>query len=276
MRGLRRAWNQRNLAEFRACCGWIADYLARAAADREALRGSDWTHGALDLLRGHWKPGSAAGRAAMRALGDRLDRSTRELTDRMIAAHGLSGSSASSIEQRIRDYEVRGAVWSLDERGGALLGGAVSGALGGLAADALSGGLSLGGGMIAGGILGALGGAALGRGFRLIRGRAEPAVSWSPVFLDRLLRQTLLRYLAVAHFGRGQGAFRELERPAHWAGLVDEELRTDPRGLRALRERSGRRGEEAGPPRAELARLVEKMIRAVLLRAYPEARNLFS
>ena len=64
--------------------------------------------------------------------------------------------------------------------------------------------------MIAGGILGALGGAALAHGYRMVGGREEPSVTWAPQFLDQLSRQVLLRYLAVAHFGRGRGPYRDL------------------------------------------------------------------
>ena len=68
--------------------------------------------------------------------------------------------------------------------------------------------------MIAGGILGALGGSALARGYRMVRGADVPSVSWSADFLDQLLRQAMLRYLSVAHFGRGRGRYRDLEQPA--------------------------------------------------------------
>jgi len=274
MRALRVAWDERGLAVFRSCCGWIADYLGRAAADREPLRSGHAAQGAVDLLRDALRQGAPGRRLAMRALNERLDRSTQELMERMIAAHGLAGTSVARIEQRIQDFEVKGDKWPLDERSGALLGGALSGALGGLAADALSGGLSLGGGMIAGGILGALGGAALGRGYRLIRGASEPAVCWSPGFLDRLCRQALLRYLAVAHFGRGQGDYRDLEQPAHWGGLVDDELRAGREGLRRIWDLAGQRGGAGDPLRGGLLRAVEGATRAVLLRAYPHARDL--
>ena len=274
MRALRAAWDERGLAVFSSCCGWIADYLGRAAADREPLRRGSGARGAIDLLRDALKPGAPGRRLAMKALNDRLDQSTRELMQRMIAAHGLTGTSAARIEQRIQNFEVKGDDWPLDERSGALVGGALSGALGGLAADALSGGLSLGGGMIAGGILGALGGAALGRGYRLIRGTPEPAVCWSPDFLDRLCRQALLRYLAVAHFGRGQGDYRDLEQPAHWGGLVDDELGARREELRRVWDRANQRSGADEPLRGGLLRAVEGTTRAVLLRAYPHARDL--
>ena len=50
----------------------------------------------------------------------------------------------------------------------------VTGALMGLKADILSGGLTLGGGMLAGGVLGALGGAGLARGYNQVKGVETP------------------------------------------------------------------------------------------------------
>jgi hypothetical protein len=273
------AWNERNLAVFRSCCEWMADYLCRAALDREApARGGASEgdeRGALELLKGAVKFSVVEKRRAMTVLGERLERSTRELMARMIEVHGLSGASAATLERRIHDFEIRGGKLPLDERSGALLGGALSGALGGLAADAVSGGLTLGGGMIAGGILGALGGAMLGRGFRLIRGDREPAVSWSPAFLERLCRQTLLRYLAVAHFGRGRGTYRDLDQPERWSEDVEETLRGHQASLRVLWQRAEQDGPGARDEiHAGLTRVLESCARDVLVRAFPLARDL--
>jgi hypothetical protein len=36
-----------------------------------------------------------------------------------------------------------------------------------------------------------------------------------------------MRYLAVAHFGRGRGDFVETEYPAHWRGVVQQEVQRE-------------------------------------------------
>jgi hypothetical protein len=277
MHSLTAAWNEANLELFRSSCGAMAGYLLRAARDRESPGRGEAARGTLGRLGEALKFSAVDRKRAMKSLNERLDRATRELMDRLIDAHGLTGTSASKIEQNIQDFEVRGGGAALDERSGALLGGAISGALGGLAADALSGGLSLGGGMIAGGILGALGGAAVGAGYRIVKGEQAPAVTWSTPFLDRLCRQVLLRYLAVAHFGRGQGDYRDLDRPDRWSAAVEETLYRQRETIQAIWSAAERHSEGAEEGLCnELKPVIERAARDVLLRAYPHAGDLLS
>jgi predicted GTPase len=266
------AWMRYNQEIFEASCLRMAGYLARAAIDRENQRSGLDSTGALkvvsDLARA-MRGGAVAGKAARSALNERLDRATQELMQRMISDHGLLGSSAAKIEQRVQNFQLKGRI-PFDERSGAVAGAVVSGALGGLAADVLSGGLSLGGGLIAGGILGALGGSALAKGYRLVVGDSEPYVRWTDEFLDALCLQVSLRYLAVAHYGRGQGRFRDLERPAHWSEAVSRELahrRGSFQKLWQLADRSGAR--ERDRLESELHALLRESLRSVLKAAYP-------
>jgi hypothetical protein len=271
------AWNERNLAVFHASCEAMADYLLRTATDREAPGAAEGgssaesERGVLGDLGKVLKSTTIDRKRAMAALNDRLDRATTALMERLISEHGLYGESAAKIEQRIQDFQVKGST-PLSERSGAIVGGVVSGALGGLAADAITGGLSLGGGMIAGGILGALGGAALARGYRMVGGREEPSVTWAPQFLDQLTRQVLLRYLAVAHFGRGRGPYRDLDRPAHWNEAVQ-------RALAKHEDRLGKIWDEAerGDGRTgNLVPILDSALRDVLREGYPRASRLLT
>ena len=108
----------------------------------------------------------------------------------------------------------------LDETQAAMWGGAVTGALVGLKADVLSGGLTLGGGLLTGGLLGALGSAGLARCVNLVRGTDRSLVAWKPEALEAMAEAALLRYLAVAHFGRGRGDWAQGEAPPHWKDVV--------------------------------------------------------
>jgi hypothetical protein len=47
---------------------------------------------------------------------------------------------------------------------------------------------------------------------------------WDDAFLTALVGASLLRYLAVAHYGRGRGDWIEAEYPAFWAPLVAQVL----------------------------------------------------
>ena len=277
MKVLATAWNDRHREVFSASVRNIGRYLADTATDREeAEPASDPSSekGTLETLRDAVWFSAVDKRRAMKALSERLDRRTRTLMESLIADHGLFGDSARTIERRVQDFQVRGKI-PFDGRSGAVAGAVVSGAVGGLAADALSGGLSLGGGMIAGGILGALGGSALAKGYRLVAGDRRPSVRWAAHFLDELSRQALLRYLAVAHFGRGRGGYRDLEQPEHWSESVGRALD----GRRRRLERLWKEADEGGPQsatrvRSALDKILEDALRDVLRTAYPKASSL--
>jgi hypothetical protein len=129
--------------------------------------------------------------------------------------------------------------------------------------------------MIAGGILGALGGSALAKGYRVIGGSKNPSVTWTPGSLHRLCHQAMLRYLAVAHFGRGRGGYRDLEHPAHWSEAVDRVLgsrRSVLEGIWSDADKSGAQATERVA--ARLGTVIEASLREVLRDAYPGASGL--
>lgn len=250
MEELTDAWRQRNLKVFERAVEAMARYLRVAVEDREELASR--------------KPSRGDKQRAMEALADRLDKSTEGLMATLLELHGLEGSAGAEIDRQLEAFAVEGEDL-LDPEKGALWGSVLSGAAGGLAADLMSGGLSFGGGMLAGAILGALGGAGLARGFRLIKGDKHPEISWTPIFLERLIRQILLRYLAVAHFGRGRGEFRQLDVSHRWQSLVAAELRRDAEAWRKILTDD-----------RELEALVDRTVRNILIAGYPEAAALLA
>jgi hypothetical protein len=267
MRACLAAWEGRNRTVFQESVARQAAYLAAVAADRELLA-PPADGGLVAGLRLDVRGRSRA----MQALRGRLETATRRLVDELIALHGLDGHSTVQLKQRLDDFSLTGASWLTPTRGAAV-GSVVSGALGGLAADLLVGGLSFGSGAVAGAVLGALGGAGLSQAFRLATGAEAPAVAFAPAFLHDLARQTLLRYLAVAHFGRGRGGYTDVELPPEWRGLADRALAPlDPLLAAAL----------ARDPvaRAEAARRLEAALsaglRAVLVLSYPEAARVLA
>jgi len=202
----------------------------------------------------------------MEALALRLEAAERELWDAVIADHGLEGRMAREVRKRLEDYTFEGTA-GVSTGKGALIGSVVTGALGGLAADLLAGGLTLGGGLIAGALLGALGGAGLTGGFQLVRARGEPQVRWSAEFLGELAQRTLLRYLAVAHAGRGRGPFEEEQPRVRWRDAVQRALDAQRAAREALRS--------PPPDSASLEPLLRAALRdaltEVLAGAYPSA-----
>jgi hypothetical protein len=146
----------------------------------------------------------------------------RANTLELLRLHGIGGSAQQEILTRLaRHYELR---LRMDEKGAAMWGGMVTGALVGLKADVLSGGLTLGGGLLAGGLLGALGAAGLARCVNLVRGTEHSSIAWNAEALDQMVDAALLRYLAVAHFGRGRGDWVQGEAPPHWKDVIAREL----------------------------------------------------
>ena len=122
----------------------------------------------------------------------------------------------------------------VDETRAALWGSVVTGALAGLKADVVAGGLTLGAGMLVGGVIGGLGGAGIARGMNRLAGANQPEARWSSDFLNALVRSSVLRYLAVAHFGRGRGKYVEGEAPPFWRDEVEQQFSQHEAAFRAL------------------------------------------
>ena len=259
-RRLAAAWAARRLETFDASVDELAASLGRTASARARLGGGGWL-----ARRGE----ADAARAALAA---QLDAEVRASTGRLLALHGLDGRAESEVLDRVAaQVEVHARV---GEGRAALLGGVVSGALAGLKADLASGGLTLGGGMLAGGLLGALGAAGLARGLNLVRGTDTGFASWSAEAMAPLVEAALLRYLAVAHFGRGRGDWVAGEAPPHWRAVVADALAAQQPALDAVW--SGRSTREANDGEAEaLARALRTplaaALRAALERLYPGA-----
>jgi hypothetical protein len=73
-----------------------------------------------------------------------------------------------------------------------------------------------------GGVIGALTFAGAAWGFNASTDRHHPVITLSDEFLRTLVVTNVLRYLAVAHFGRGRGNFVESEAPAFWQDEVEQ------------------------------------------------------
>ena len=227
----------------------------------------------------------------MRALANRLNDDLRRSTDRLIALHGLEGRAAGEVLQRLAQHVSLSQ--PLDEKQAGLWGGLVTGALTGLKADVLSGGLTLGGGLLAGSVIGALTGLGVARGVNRARGVETAEVAWEPKVLEDLARAALLVYLAVAHYGRGRGEWTPSEHPAFWQAEVDavvgegaptlgalwqshrETLRETSRDAardEAPRTAAGRAGADDGALAAALEGWLLDRSRVLLQRLYPRAR----
>ena len=259
MRALAAEWQLRSVRVFEQSAARLADYIVAAAGDHEQLHEEN--------------PGRVEKRRAMRALATRLDQTTGDLMATLLELHGLQGRFQEEARTRLEeDFRMPGEVVSSGTA--AVFGAAMGGAAGGLVTDILTGGLSFGAGAIAGAVLGAMGAAGLIKGYQIALGADVPVVRWSQEFLRDLMQQAVLRYLAVAHFCRGRGEWRELGNAARWTLLVERTVMS--RGdafagcVFAARDDSGFITDAA----ARTTSLVRGVLREVLCTTYPQAANI--
>jgi Domain of unknown function (DUF3482)/50S ribosome-binding GTPase len=271
MQRLTTAWQATRLATFDSAMQVLADSLARAALAKEVLQAdASWA----ERLR---RLGAALGKAddnspadlAQQRLATSLAEDASRSTEQLLRLHQLDGQVQAEILQRVQgQFTQRERV---SEGRAALWGGAVTGAVTGLKADILSGGLTMGGGLLAGGLLGALGAAGLARGLNVVRGVDQSWVAFSDEALMGAAQAGLLRYLAVAHFGRGRGQWSQGEAPAHWGPAVAQALSTQRELMVATWRERGAPADSAPALAAQLQPLLRSAARDVLRRLYPAA-----
>jgi len=272
------AWQRMREDTFERAMAVLARNLAQIACTRQRIEPAAGLAERVKRLVSRFGPllGSAdrddAMAQAQAALAARLDADVRASTVELLALHGLEGRAEGDILARVAtQFDVRARV---AEGPAAVVGGLLSGALAGLKADLLSGGLTMGGGLLAGGLLGALGGAGLARGINVMRGGGPPWVGWTAEAMAPMVQAALLRYLAVAHFGRGRGQWTEGEAPAHWRDVVAAALVPHADALRALWQSRGAHFEAGSDPdrlAAALLPLLRKAAAESLERLYPGA-----
>jgi hypothetical protein len=110
----------------------------------------------------------------------------------------------------------------------------------------------------------------------LVRGTDRSWLTWNAEALDLMVEAALLRYLAVAHFGRGRGDWIEGEAPPHWQGVVEHALAAHQEALALLW--AGRDPRHDGSDEcARLAAAIEPLVREatseVLRALYPDSQG---
>ena len=269
------AWRSSRQATFAQAIAVLAGSLARIACSRQPVEGARGLGERIKRLAAWLGPLAGGGdggplEQARAALAAQLDDEVRTSTGELLRLHGLEGQAQGEILARVAtQFDVQTRV---PEGKAAVLGGMVSGALAGLKADVISGGLTMGAGLLAGGLLGARGAAGLARGINVLRGGGPPTVGWSAEALAPLVDSALLRYLAVAHFGRGRGQWVEGEAPAFWRDVVGAALaplQAELQALWASRPASIDAAGDAERIAAALQPLLQRAAHEVLTQLYP-------
>ncbi|UGQ47733.1 DUF3482 domain-containing protein [Massilia endophytica] len=262
-------WELNNAQRFRQSMSLLAQQLLEAARDRQVVevQESGMLSSALKLVGIGRDEERKRQERAMNTLVARLNLAIGQATVGLLTLHRLDASEAPKINARVsKNFVVRAPV----EKGqAALLGAIVSGAATGLSADLAAGGLTLGSGALLGGVIGALTFAGAAWGFNASTDRKHPSISLSDEFLRTLLVSNVLRYLAVAHFGRGRGNFVESEAPAFWQDEVEQAVALREAEVEQLWQ--GLRGQENGDIK-QADTLITGITRTVLARLYPGSR----
>jgi hypothetical protein len=269
---LRLSWRERNLEVFGQSMRALAEQIAAAAVDSELLTELNMQGKArawLGVVTGSERQDAELERAQT-ALAGRLDHQIRSTTEVLVRLHGLTGKATEEVLKRM------GGEFAIDRPAdpdkASVWGGLVSGALGGLAADLGAGGLTFGAGALIGGVLGAFGARGLARAYNLARGAETGTVRWSTEFLFGRIAAALMRYLAVAHFGRGRGEFIAGTAPAHWQEAVSIAL---AHRRMELDELWRARAEPVANLTSSLLPVFAASAREVLIRLYPQVADVF-
>jgi len=257
------AWQTRNAQRYDQAMQLLSSQLLAAAHDSEALpeEGQSLFKSALKVV-GIGK--SAAQQRQDQAMGQlvaRLNLHIGEMTRELLILHQLDPAGAADINAQVREhFSVRAPI---DKAQAGLLGAMISGAASGLSADLMAGGLTLGGGALLGGLAGALTFAGAAWGFNSGTDRNLSTMQFTDAFMHTLVVAGILRYLAVAHFGRGRGSFVDSEAPAFWQGAVEQVVAQHEAALAAAWKQARREGA------APLQALIGQMVSAVLAQLYP-------
>lgn len=241
--------------------GIMAKALVDTAVDSVAIEKESLIDKAKALLGNGLTPQSERARTT---LVERLVTRSREVMEQLLKANQLEGATKERVDSLLQGIKTKNPDTSPEVL--AILGGIGGGLLTGVCTDILAGGMTFGGGAVTGAVLGGITAYALGRGYQKIKGKdGEVRISWSQEFLTDEWVAYGMRYLMIAHFGRGQGQWNDRisdSMPQRWKHSIDEWIESN---------KSDVSKELAAHEITRVENLLENMIRHVLDQLYPTA-----
>ena len=267
------AWATNNKTVFERSMDSLARQITTACCDREHVsQKSIWELAQYKVsIPGLSADNKREKEEAMSKLAERLEGEVKSSLSEIIQLHQLKGNAATEILQRLSSNYLSNK--PVNESISAIVGGFFTGAISGVGADFLAGGLTFGGGAVVGGIMGAVGAAGLARGYNFFRGDDDSFIRWSLPLFQELFRTALLRYLAVAHFGRGRGEYTESEYPEFWQPSVQQIVHDRQKETKALWQ-SGKRETNTSRLTFQTKELVTNMMQQLLKEFYSEAYHI--
>ncbi len=266
---LAEAWKERNLGVFEKSVQEITDLLVFALLDTEKLPDTRIVDKLRSLIGRNKKDLEIE--KVQKAMYRRLAERTEETVNRLISHHGIDGHTARQLAESSREEFTHKR--KVEESLVAAVGGSVSGLVGGLSADLIAGGATFGGGAVIGMLLGAGTSFALAKGYNLTQTGVNE-VRWTEAQFKSQVKFILMLYLAVAHFGRGRGAWQDPEKnPSHWEHVTEARVQEHEDGLKRLWKRGGADG-DANKLDREVGNIIREVLRDCLKKLYPSAAHL--
>lgn len=268
---LQKAWLERNLEIFDQSVEKIAQLAQFSLSDIEPLP----EEGLLEKVKKQIldrKEHRKELEEIQKRMYERLAAETQKTINSLISLHGLDGETASRLEAASGDkFSIKRSV---QESLLATFGGAVSGLVGGLSADLISGGMTFGGGALVGMLLGGATTFSLAYGFNLTQA-GRNMVRWSEVHFMNQVETIIMLYLAISHYGRGRGSWQDpVNNPGRWQELVKAKLEAD-RGSWSKIWKKGGIGSEPGELQKPLERQIRPLLIEVFSTLYPESKTIF-
>ena len=241
----------------------IAESLADTASDCAIVEKESIIDKAKTILSG--KSSEQAAAAQEELVKMLIDRS-RAMMDQLLKINQLEGTPKDRVDALVEGIKANHPNATPEVM--AILAGVGSGLVSGLMADILAGGFTFGGGAVGGALLGGVTAYTLGRGYHKFTGKDGKArLRWSEDFLKNEWLAAGMRYLMVAHFGRGQGQWSDSESstmPMRWQQLIEQWMKDNNSDIEsALKNAQVERIQE----------LLENMIQHVLNALYPSSTD---
>lgn len=260
---LRLAWRGKNQEVFRRSMKTLGRQLVESAVDRVTVS----KESLLQKIGVGRQQLNSEMEQAREQLAARLATRSIAATDELISLHGLEGHTSQSIKPAGQDsfgmpQKVNESLWSA-------VGAALSGAAVGIITDLKAGGLTFGGGTVVGLFAGGAGSWLLARGFNLTRGE-DNCVRWTAEHFAAQAELILVTYLAVAHFGRGRGEWKDGEHPSHWPAAAKAVIDSHRTELDALWKRAGEKEPRPEVLAGTAAAILSSAAVELLARLYPK------
>ena len=258
------AWRDRNEASFEESMRVLGNTLTANALDSVSVKPETLVQ-KLGFHRGELE---AEWSSARQKLSESLALRAGQSMNELIRLHGLEGQEENEdIIKAVREdfagpQKVETAVWSA-------ISGIATGALAGLMVDLKAGGLTFGGGAILGGLSGGLSAYALIKTYNLSKGD-DNKLHWSREHFREQVKLALLSYLAVAHFGRGRGAWKRDPRPEFWNQDVTDAVEEVKDRLDSVWKKASKPEPSLGVVHSDMEYILTEVARKVLGKLYPE------